>query len=124
MRVLYVEDHDDTAFVIEKLLKSLKHEVTLAASCAEARELLRDTPVDVLISDLSLPDGDGCDLMREASARLGIPGIAISGHAHERDIAKSKEAGFCEHLVKPLDFTALLAALGRCTELDPVPKAG
>jgi CheY-like chemotaxis protein len=123
MRILYVEDHEDTAFVIERLFKSLGHEVELAENCAQARAILRTGAVDVLISDLTLPDGDGCDLMRETKATLDIPGIAISGHGREQDLAKSKAAGFCEHLVKPLDFTELVAALERCASALPAPKA-
>ena len=113
MRILYVEDHEDTAFVIGKLLRSMGHDVLTAHTCREARVMLQTNPFDVLLSDLSLPDGHGCDLMREVAAALDVPGIAITGFGMQGDVDAALAADFSQHLVKPLDFTQLEGALNR-----------
>jgi two-component system CheB/CheR fusion protein len=66
----------------------------------------------VLISDLGLPDGTGHDLLGELLARgKRMTAIALSGYGTPADIEKSKAAGFATHLVKPVKFDSLNAAL-------------
>jgi CheY-like chemotaxis protein len=62
---------------------------------------------DLLLGDNGLPDRSGLELMKEIAARHQIPGIAMSGFAMDSDIARCKEAGFSEHLAKPVDFETL-----------------
>ncbi len=113
MHILYVEDHEDTSHVIGKMLQSMGHLVSLAMTCTDARQILERERIDLLISDLSLPDGDGCELMREVAARFRIPGIAVSGYAQSRDVDDARRAGFCEFLVKPLFIPQLQTTLQR-----------
>ena len=54
--------------------------------------------------------------MRAVRARRIIPGIAMSGYGMEEDMLKSREAGFTEHLVKPIDIPQLIAAIQRVTD--------
>ena len=68
---------------------------------------------DLLISDVGLPDGNGMDLLRVLRTRHPIRGIAISGFGMDTDIGKSLEAGFAEHLVKPVKLEKLEAAIAR-----------
>ncbi len=105
-RLLVVEDHADTAFVLCRLLEASGYAVRHAASLAEARTLAKTEAFDVLISDIGLPDGTGYELMTELH-NTGLPGIAMSGYGMDEDIRKSKAAGFFEHLVKPVDVAAL-----------------
>ena len=69
-----------------------------------------------MISDLGLPDGTGHELMRAIRERHDIRGIALSGYGMEDDLRRSEEAGFAEHLTKPVDLTRLEAAIRRVTE--------
>ena len=62
---------------------------------------------ELLISDIELPDGDGLQLMREIRASVRMAGIAMSGFGAEEDLRQSREAGFCDHLTKPIDLTRL-----------------
>ncbi len=71
---------------------------------------------DVLVSDIGLPDGSGTDVMRAVRARGAVPGIAMSGFGMEEDVRRSREAGFSEHLVKPVAFGKLKEAIRRVTE--------
>jgi CheY-like chemotaxis protein len=68
------------------------------------------------ICDLGLPDGDGYELMRRIRTIRSVPGIAMSGYAMSEDRRRSQEAGFSEHLVKPIDIPQLIAALRRVTD--------
>ena len=68
---------------------------------------------DLLISDIALPDGTGTELMTYLRAIARIPGIAISGFGMNGDIQKSIDAGFAEHLVKPVKMENLEAAIDR-----------
>lgn len=67
---------------------------------------------DFLLSDIALPDGNGCDLMRQLSS-LGIPGIAISGFGTAKDRERYREAGFAESFVKPVDVKQVISVIGR-----------
>jgi PAS domain S-box-containing protein len=117
LHVLLVEDHADTAEAMADLLRTRGYRVTVALSRAAglaAAAAADGLPsIDVVVSDLGLPDGSGLDLMREISRRHGLSGIAVSGFGTEEDIRQSREAGFAEHLTKPIDLRDLERALQR-----------
>ncbi|HEX2853371.1 MAG TPA: response regulator [Opitutaceae bacterium] len=112
-RVLLVEDHADTATSMAWLLTRSGYEVTTAVSAAAALEAAAQQPFDVIASDIGLPDRSGYDLMKEIKSRYGLKGIALSGYGTEEDRARAREAGFTEHIVKPVNFSHLKAALQR-----------
>ena len=89
-----------------------RRQSALAPDLASARRLVRLHSFDLLLSDLGLPDGSGLELMR-ALADRSIRGIALSGFGMEEDIARSREAGFAEHLIKPVIFQSLQETIGR-----------
>jgi signal transduction histidine kinase len=119
IRVLLVEDHADTARVMTKLLQGCDYDVSWAASVAEALTVAAAARFDVLVSDIGLPDGTGHDLVRELRARHPILSIALSGFGMEHDIQRSKDAGFEEHLTKPLNFQSLIDTIERLTSALP-----
>lgn len=106
-RILLVEDNDDTRQVLEWALSALRCRVTPASTIAEAIAAAEREPFDLLISDISLPDGSGYSLMRDLRSRHHLRGIALSGYGREQDLAKSKECGFEAHLVKPFSIEIL-----------------
>jgi CheY-like chemotaxis protein len=79
----------------------------------EALEIADREDFSLLISDIGLPDGSGIDLMRRLAQIREIKGIAISGFGMEEDVARSREAGFIEHLTKPINFQKLRDAIER-----------
>jgi len=83
--------------------------VRVARTVAEARGMTADC--DVLVSDISLPDGSGIDVLREARQHCDVKAIAVSGYGTEDDVRRSTEAGFAEHLVKPFDPERLIEML-------------
>ena len=116
LRILLVEDHPDTARTLARCLAISGFVVQAAGSVAAALALAAAAPFDVLVSDIGLPDATGYDLMREIDNKYGIKGIALSGYGMEEDLRKSRESGFVEHLVKPVNMAQLEAALRRLGE--------
>jgi signal transduction histidine kinase len=109
-RILYVEDHPDTGLLVASFLREAGHQVKLASSVAGALAYDGD-PIDLLVSDIGLPDGSGLDLMRRLRAKRPLAGIALSGYGTDEDVQRSREAGFQQHLVKPIDVPRLLRAI-------------
>jgi len=107
MRILLVEDHEDTNRSLTNLLRRRGYYVQSATSLQSALELNAKEEFDVLISDLGLPDGSGIELMQKLSSARPLVGIALTGFGMEEDIQKTREAGFKYHLVKPIDLTKL-----------------
>src|SRR5205809_4705008 len=98
LRILLVDDHQDTCTALERLLVRRGHLVAAAHNMRAAMETAVRNQFDLLISDVALPDGTGLELMMHLHAISGIPGIAISGFGNNGYIKMRLEAGFSEHL--------------------------
>jgi signal transduction histidine kinase len=114
LRVLIVEDNRDSAESLRVLLELFGHEVSLAYSGPEGVEAAKQSHPDVVVCDIGLPGMDGfavAEALRHepetAEARL----IAVTGYGREEDRRRAFEAGFDEHLVKPVDPEKLLEQL-------------
>jgi signal transduction histidine kinase len=116
LRLLVVEDHQPTLQVMTSLLQSIRHQVKTASDLAGARRLAETHVFDLVVSDIGLPDGSGLDLMLELRARYGLAGIAVSGYGMDEDLKRSREAGFSEHLVKPVGLEQLKDAIARVAQ--------
>ncbi|HEX4653203.1 MAG TPA: ATP-binding protein [Candidatus Udaeobacter sp.] len=106
-RVLLVDDHYDTCIGMKRMLERRGYEITVAHSAEQAVEKMGSEDFDLLISDIGLPDRSGYDLMREVRLKKDLPGIALSGFGSEQDVEQAKQAGFSEHLTKPINFERL-----------------
>jgi hypothetical protein len=111
--ILVVEDHDDTALAISKLLQNKGYAVHTASTVAEALRIAGCCDIDIIISDIGLPDGSGHDLMNTVRNSGDVEGIAITGFGSKDGEARSRPAGFSEHLIEPISFGQLEAALDR-----------
>jgi len=111
MRILLVEDHEDTNRSLTNLLRRRGYYVQPALNFQSALDLSEKEEFDVLVSDLALPDGNGIDLMRKLSSKQPLFGIALTGFGMEGDIRRSREVGFQHHLVKPIDLNKLDALI-------------
>jgi CheY-like chemotaxis protein len=104
---------------LARLLERFGFRTREATTVAEARRLAADEPPDVLVSDLELPDGDGCDLARRLLAtHPGLYAIALSGYDSDADRERCRLAGFQLLLAKSLVFQQLLDALESCPARD------
>ena len=106
-RLLVIEDHEPTLTILAHLLRRRGHDVLTASTVKGALSLAATHTFDLVISDIGLPDGTGIDLMRQLTKDYGLGGIALSGYGMPADHAKSREAGFLAHLVKPINFDQL-----------------
>jgi PAS domain S-box-containing protein len=112
-RILMVDDHDDTRRALANLLSVKGHEVFTAINVAGALEVLNRESIDVLVSDIGLPDGTGYDLMERAKQLQPLTGIALSGFGMADDISRAFDAGFAHHMIKPVTFEQLDAVVRR-----------
>jgi CheY-like chemotaxis protein len=116
LRILLVEDHEGTLEVMTRLLEHLGHHVKTAATVKAALEIAEREEIDLVVSDLALPDGTGHDVMRCLKSRCAVKGIAVSGFGMDEDIRKSLEAGFVKHLTKPIDLEKLDVAIRQASD--------
>ena len=102
LKILLVENHEDTLVYLAKYMKRRGHDVISSRNMKQALEVVAENSVHVLISDIGLPDGDGWELMREVQ-KINPPsyGIAMSGFGMRSDREKSLQAGYKHHLIKP-----------------------
>jgi HAMP domain-containing protein/signal transduction histidine kinase/CheY-like chemotaxis protein len=107
MRILLVEDHEDTNRSLTNLLRRRGYHVQSALDARSALDLNEKEQFDVLISDLALPDGSGTDLIQTLQSKRPVFGIALTGFGMEDDVRRGREAGFQHHLVKPIDVNKL-----------------
>ncbi len=114
-RILLVDDHADTLRMLSRLLQSMGYCVETATCVAGALNASKAEKFDLLISDIGLPDGSGVDIIRHMKARYGTQGIAVSGFGMIEDVQSSLDAGFVEHLTKPINVQTLEAAMSRIT---------
>ncbi|HEX2851916.1 MAG TPA: ATP-binding protein [Opitutaceae bacterium] len=117
-RALVVEDHEPTRVALARLLTRRNFEVSTAGSVAEALSVAARTGIELILSDIGLPDGTGYDVMRELSTVHGVRGIALTGYGQEQDIAQSRAAGFAAHLTKPIDVRSLDKALDELSAMS------
>src|SRR6184192_384927 len=115
-RLLVVDDHADTCTGMKMMLERRGYDITVAYSAGAALEKTEQEDFDLVISDIGLPDRSGYELMSELRKSKGLPGIALSGFGMETDVNKAREAGFSEHLTKPINFDRLEQAIRHLLE--------
>lgn len=111
--VLLVDDDAYSVELLGMLLTRCGFQVTMACSIDAALAAAEGRLVDVLVSDINLPDGSGHDLLRQLRAVGPMPAIALSGLDGDADIKSAREAGFNEYLGKPVSVDELVDALER-----------
>lgn len=122
MAILVVEDHADSLALLARLLTRIGYAVTPVSTIAEAKTAARKTTFDLAIVDVGLPDGDGCDLMRDLRAAYGQKGLAMTGFGMPDELERYQKANFDGHIIKPFDWPTLLRLVRSMTEpVQPAP---
>lgn len=125
LRVLLIEDHDATRETLAMLLRSRGHEVIEAGCLADGYKAAQDGRYDLMISDIGLPDGRGDELLtRLRGEGFPTPAIALSGYGMEPDVERSRQAGYSQHLTKPVSIGDLDRALARVRARGGGSQAG
>jgi CheY-like chemotaxis protein len=110
LRVLVVEDNEDTQLLLTFLLEDSGADVAVTASAYEALAVLEQTQPDILLCDIGLPEIDGCTLMRKIRAMSTkqikqIPAIALTAYSQETAEKEALASGFQAYFVKPIEPT-------------------
>ncbi len=113
LRILLVDDNDDTRNSLAELLARRGHDVRSASGVESALRTAAEFEIDLLISDIELADGTGLQLVQALQSERAVLAIAMSGFGSSDDIELSRAAGFAIHLMKPIDLPALEAAIDR-----------
>jgi len=101
---------------MEGILERRGYRVMAVTNVEEAKVLASRQAFDIVVSDVGLPGASGLDLMSHLREHYGLKGIALTGYGTERDVQRSKEAGFAIHLTKPVSSAALTAAISTLCE--------
>lgn len=126
-KVLLVEDSSDVLFVLQFELEFAGYEVDATTDAASALSMAQNTPPDVIVSDLRMPDIDGLEFIRRI--RLipqfaSVPAIVLTGAGMERDIRQALAAGFTAHLTKPVEAQNLIHRIEQLTARSLKRQAG
>jgi CheY-like chemotaxis protein len=116
IRVLLVDDEADSREMMASALETCGATVVAAASATEAIHALSHAPVDVMLSDIAMPDKDGYELIREIRATQAapiatMPAAAVTACVRDDDRQRALDAGFQMHLAKPVHPAALARAV-------------
>jgi DNA-binding response OmpR family regulator len=110
MKILIVEDKRRVGQFVEKALAEQNYVARLAESCAAARDALAESPYDVLVLDLGLPDGNGLDLLREwRQSGIETPVLILSARDAVEDRIQGLNLGADDYLSKPFSVDELIA---------------
>jgi signal transduction histidine kinase/CheY-like chemotaxis protein len=122
IRVLVVDDEPDANALLKRLLEQRQAQVAVATSPAEAWPLLTENQFDVLLSDISMPQEDGYQFIRRIRTSnqpfSHIRAAAVTAFARPEDKARAKDAGFDDHLAKPIEAKALMRLVKRLALAD------
>jgi two-component system CheB/CheR fusion protein len=116
--ILVVDDSTESTEMLGKLLELEGAFVDLARSGAEALTIVRQKRFDLILSDISMPEMDGYQLLRELRElpNMGsVPAVALTGFGRSADIERAHAEGFAEHLTKPINIDQLLLIVRRLT---------
>jgi len=117
LRILIVDDETSQRELIGGFLKKQGHEVFLAGSGAEALGRLKDTRVDLVISDFKMPGMSGLELLRGVKAvNPEIPFILVTAYGTVETAVQTMKEGAADYITKPLDLEELLLRIGRVSE--------
>ncbi|HEY0962139.1 MAG TPA: ATP-binding protein [Pseudomonadales bacterium] len=119
IRVLIVDDEPDGQMLIARILEGRGAEARTASSVLEALDVLAKHPVDILLSDIGMPDLDGYELIRRVRATQGesMPAIAVTAYVRPEDRQRALLAGYHMHLSKPVEANELVAGVASLLRL-------
>lgn len=129
LNLLMVDDNQDACDYVVCLLEQTGARVTVATSAQAALTCLQQTTIDVLLSDIGMPDIDGCMLLQQLRSRPPeqggtIPAIALTAYADEASQQRVLAAGFQRHIPKPVDPQTLITAIATLADRPSAPSYG
>lgn len=115
-KILVIDDNRDATDTLATMLRLKGFNVKAGYSGKEALEIAENFVPDIAILDIGMPGMDGyetCRMIRQQLWGKDMTVFALTGYGQEEDVRKSKEAGFDEHLLKPVDLVELLTCISQ-----------
>jgi len=123
-RILVVDDALDTLELLERNLYSKGYQVFIASSVPEALQILDETPIDLVVTDLKMPEVSGLDLVRHVRENMRDTEVMmITGYATIEGAVEAVKTGAEEYLAKPFTEEELFAAVRRALNKLHIRKA-
>ena len=115
--VLILDDDDSIRWVLDRALRAAGYQTRVCADVPEARAVLAREPVQLVLSDIRMPSGDGVAFLREIKASHSqLPVVLITAHADLSSAVQSFDSGAFEFVAKPFDIDELLAIVTRALQ--------
>ena len=117
LNILYIEDEENIKENIKKTLLIFCENVFDVENISTAKEILNNNRIDIIISDINLPDSSGIDFVKELrKIDKTIPVIILSAYTEKSYLLEATKLKLADYLTKPIDFKALHNALYKCVE--------
>lgn len=111
MKIILIEDNEAIVMGLEYLLAQEGYQVMTARSAAQAEELIKKEKGDLILLDISLPDGDGFTICREIKRKLQTPVIFLTAREEEADVVKGLDMGADDYIIKPFRNRELISRI-------------
>lgn len=120
IKIVVVDDEEDSRLLLKEILAQSGAEVTMCASVVETLEAIRAVKPHILISDIGMPEEDGYSLIRKVRKMdiERIPAIALTAYTRTEDRVKALKSGFQMFIPKPLEPAELIAAVGSLAKMS------
>ena len=125
LRILLVDDHEDVLMMLGLVMKRRSYRVATANTAHQALAVMESFAPHVVVSDITLPEMDGCEMMttlRAMDQLTPFRSIALTGHDFSQEQDRLRDAGYDAHLTKPVDFDVLFGLIdqlaGTVKEVD------
>ena len=125
VKILVVDDDEDSRVLLQTALQAAGAWVRLADSAANAFSFLEQQRVDVIISDIGMPEEDGIALIRRLRTlplHQDLPAVALTAYARGEDVTRALEAGFQRHVAKPANIAELAQTVAELVERAAVTR--
>lgn len=117
LNILYIEDEENIRINIKKVLLLLCENVFDVSCVEEAESILKKQRIDIIISDINLPNSDGISFIKELrKTDKTIPVILLSAFTDTKYLLEATKLKLVDYLTKPIDFKTLNSALQNCVE--------
>jgi CheY-like chemotaxis protein len=115
-RILVIDDSRDAAYMLKMLLTKIGHSVETANEGRQAVEAAKQAPPDIVFCDISMPGMDGYEVaqaLRADEQTRGAYLVALTGYGQEDHRTRAADAGFDQHLVKPVGLAVLQETIAK-----------
>ena len=117
LNILYIEDEETIRINIKKTLELFSENIFDVENISKAKDILSKNRIDIIISDINLPDTSGIEFIKELrKTDKTIPIILLSAYTHREYLLEATKLKLVDYLTKPIDFRNLNNALQKCVE--------